>query len=87
MEKKPIKIKQFIEQVEKDNKITVKELSEAIGRHPKTLSHSLRNQYMSVDDLARVLKVIGSKLIIIYDNHKQEIEIGTLKESDNEKSL
>ena len=85
MVKKPKKIKKFIEELAKDNKITIQELSEAIGRPQKTLSHSLRKQYMTVDDLIKCLEVSGSKLVIIYNNHKQEIELGNFKEKSNGK--
>jgi hypothetical protein len=80
MVRKKKNINEFIKKVASDNGMTVQDLSTAIGRPAKTLSHSLRGECLSVVDLANCLHVTGGKLIIIYNNHNQEIEIGNFKE-------
>lgn len=86
MVRKPIKIKKFVEKIAKDAGISVMELSTEIGRKtPEGLGHSLRKGYLSVTDLQKSLSISGKKLILIYDNHKYEIEFEQLKEKKDGK--
>jgi hypothetical protein len=59
-----------VEQIAKDNNLTVEELGEKIGRPGSSLGRSLRDGVLKVRDLKLCLECNGEELIITYKGEK-----------------
>jgi len=68
----------FMRYVATDNGLTIKELSESIGRKNSSLGISLRGETLSVKDLAKCLQEVGQPLKVLYKGKEFELTIESI---------
>ena len=68
-------VNQFMKQVAKENGLNIEKMSDKIGRSNASLGFSLRNETLTVKDLAKCLNEVGQPLVLVYKGENYEIDL------------